>query len=138
MNDRNPGSHHEPRGRVLVVNDDRRLAESVRRLLSDEGYEARCVCDGREAIASLGFWTVDVILLDLIMPTLDGFQFLKHRAANPGLSDAAVVVWSVVPSEDLDRARALGANECLPGATTSPDRLLEVVSDVLVERGAAP
>ena len=137
MNDRNSGSQHGPRGRVLVVNDDHRLAESMRRLLSDEGYETRCVADGREAIATLGSWTVDVILLDLIMPRVDGFQFLKHRTANPGMSDATVVVWSVAPSEDLDRARALGASACLPGSTTSPDRLLEVVSDVLIERGAA-
>ncbi len=119
---------------VLVVNDDRRLAESVQTLLSDEGYEARCAADGGAAIATLACWTADVILLDLMMPGLDGFQFLRHRAANPELTKARVIIWSSAAPEEFERALTLGADECLPGARIGPDRLLAVINDSMGER----
>lgn len=122
------------RGRVLVVNDDLRLAESVRSLLDDEGYETRIARDGLAAIDALGEWPADLVLLDLMMPHLNGWDFLARRKDEPMLARSHVVVWSVAPAIELDRARALGADECLPGATTAPDDLLEVVSDVLTRR----
>ncbi len=122
------------RARVLVVNDDLRLAESVRSLLADEGYETRIARDGLAAIDALGEWPADLVLLDLMMPHLNGWDFLARRAREPALARSPVVVWSVAPTVELDRARQLGADECLPGGTTNPDDLLEVVSDVLTRR----
>jgi CheY-like chemotaxis protein len=117
-----------------VVNDDLRLAESVRSLLADEGYETRIARDGLAAIDTLGEWPADLVLLDLMMPHLNGWDFLARRAHEPALARSLVVVWSVAPPVELDRARALGADECLPGGMTGPDALLEVVSDVLTRR----
>jgi two-component system, OmpR family, phosphate regulon response regulator PhoB len=117
------------RPRVLVVNDDSRLADSVRALLTEEGYDARCAADGQAALDALADWPADVILLDLIMPRLDGWAFLRRRVADPALTETAVVVWSGALPEELERARALGANACLPGGLTDPDRLLIVVKE---------
>jgi CheY-like chemotaxis protein len=122
------------RARVLVVNDDFRLAESVGSLLADEGYETRIARDGLAAIETLGEWPADLILLDLMMPHLNGWEFLERRAREPLLARSLVVVWSVAPPVELERARTLGADECLPGGATAPDDLLEVVSDVLARR----
>jgi CheY-like chemotaxis protein len=119
---------------VLVVNDDLRLAESVQSLLDDEGYETRIARDGLAAIDTLGEWPADLVLLDLMMPHLNGWDFLARRLEEPALARSLVVVWSVAPPRELDRARALGADECLPGGVTDPDGLLEVVSDVLTRR----
>jgi CheY-like chemotaxis protein len=123
---------------VLVVNDDLRLAESVRTFLADEGYEARCAADGFEALDVLASWPAHVVLLDLMMPRLDGWQFLMHLAAHPELTDAAVVVWSVALPEELEQARALGAHECLSCASTNPDQLLAVVNQVRYRRRQLP
>jgi CheY-like chemotaxis protein len=122
------------RARVLVVNDDVRLAESVQSLLADEGYETRVARDGLAAIDALGEWPADLVLLDLMMPHLSGWDFLARRAREPALARLLVVVWSVAPTVELDRARQLGADECLPGGSTNPDDLLEVVSDMLSRR----
>jgi CheY-like chemotaxis protein len=122
------------RARVLVVNDDLRLAESVGSLLQDEGYETRIARDGLAAIETLSEWPADLVLLDLMMPHLNGWEFLERRANEPILARSLVVVWSVAPPVELERARTLGADECLPGGTTAPDDLLEVVSDVLSRR----
>ena len=121
------------RARVLVVNDDVRLAESVRAFLVQEGYEARVARDGLAAIDALGVWPADVVLLDLMMPRLDGLGFLARRATSPELARSKVVVWSVAPAIELDRALALGASRCLPGATTAPFELADVLSNVLAE-----
>jgi CheY-like chemotaxis protein len=116
------------RPRVLVVNDDAPLAEGVRSLLSAEGYDARVAFDGLEAVEAFADWPADVILLDLLMPRLDGWGFLQQRARDPALKRARVLVWSVAAADELDRARRLGATECLPRTATSPDRLLDSVA----------
>lgn len=126
------------RARVLVVNDDLRLAESVRTLLADEGYETRVACDGLAAIDALAEWPADLVLLDLMMPHLNGWDFLARRSREPALAKSLVVVWSVAPPDGLDRARQLGADECLPGGSTNPDDLLEVVEDMLTRRDGTP
>lgn len=106
----------------------------------DEGYETRIARDGLAAIDTLNEWPADLVLLDLMMPHLNGWDFLARRAQEPTLARSPVVVWSVAPPLELDRARALGADACLPGGTTAPDDLLGVVSDVLArsEQPSAP
>jgi CheY-like chemotaxis protein len=122
------------RARVLVVNDDARLAQTVSTFLSEEGFDTRVVSNGQAAIDTLAWWPADVVLLDLIMPYLDGWGFLKRRASEPALARPLVVVWSVAAPEELERARDLGAAECLPGGATGPDRLLCAVKDLLESR----
>ena len=119
--------------RVLVVNDDVRLAESVQMLLSEVGYETRVAYDGEAALRTLERWPADLVLLDLMMPHLDGWGFLARRAEEPQLARAPVLVWSVAGPAELDRARTLGADECLPGGTTPPDALMDTVAHLLAE-----
>src|SRR5215471_14365091 len=119
--------------RVLVVNDDVRLAESVQMLLTEVGYEARVASDGEAALRTLERWPADLVLLDLMMPHLDGWGFLARRAAEPQLARAQVLVWSVAGPAELERARTLGADECLPGGSTPPDALMDTVAHLLAE-----
>jgi CheY-like chemotaxis protein len=121
--------------RVLVVNDDARLAEGVRGLLCEQGYDARVVLDGLAAVETFADWPADLILLDLFMPRLDGWGFLEKRDRDPALKRASVLVWSVAANEELELARRLGATECLPRAT-SPDRLLDSVARLVPQSSA--
>ena len=124
--------------RVLVVNDDTRLANSVQTLLAAEGYEARTAPDGEAALRALDRWPADLVLLDLIMPNMDGLTFLERRAADPHLSQSPVLVWSVAEYEQLQRALSLGATECLPRAESTPATLLATVARLLDGDGADP
>ena len=124
-----------PRARVLVVNDDGRLARSVQGLLSDSGYEARTANDGERALEILADWPADLVLLDLVMPRLDGFGFLQRRAREGGRRQPPVLVWSVADDRLLEQARHLGATECLPMAASTPDTLLATVSRLLAATG---
>src|SRR4051812_7339118 len=114
--------------RILVVNDDVSLAEGVRGLLCAEGYDARAVFDGLAAVETLSEWPADLVVLDLLMPRMDGLRFLQHRSKDPTLAGAPVLVWSVAGPDEFEHARRLGAVECLPRAKTSPESLLDSVA----------
>jgi CheY-like chemotaxis protein len=63
------------RRRVLIVDDDVSLRTIMAEVLVDEGWQVRSACDGLDALVVLGTWLPDVVLLDLMMPRMDGRTF---------------------------------------------------------------
>jgi CheY-like chemotaxis protein len=80
--------------RVLVVDDDPSIQGFLAEALVDEGYRVRTAANGREALAILGEWRPDLILLDLMMPEMDGWAFRGEQRAMPAVSDVPVIVLS--------------------------------------------
>jgi CheY-like chemotaxis protein len=87
---------------VLVVDDDADIRSVVSELLIDEGYQVKTAINGKDALATLSSWRPDVILLDLMMPIMDGWTFLTNRQSNCTLSRIPVIVMSA--SHTLSRA----------------------------------
>ena len=81
-------------GAILVVDDDAGVREGVRVLLEGEGYAVATAADGAEAIEKLRARPVRLILLDLAMPGVDGWQFLARRESESGFPRAPVVLLS--------------------------------------------
>jgi CheY-like chemotaxis protein len=79
---------------VLVVDDDPDIRAFVSELLADEGYEVRAATNGLDALAVLTNWRPDVILLDLMMPVMDGWAFLARQRLNLELASIPVIVMS--------------------------------------------
>ena len=67
---------------VLVVEDDMAIRRLVKMVLAREGYRVELAGDGLEAVLKLGLVEYDVIILDLMMPNLDGFTFMSTIAEN--------------------------------------------------------
>ena len=65
---------------VLVVEDDPAIQRLVKKVLGRAGYQVETACDGIEAVLKLGVVDYDVIILDLMMPNLDGFSFVSTMA----------------------------------------------------------
>jgi len=61
-------------GNVLVVDDDRNAVDILKRLLTNEGFAVQCAHGGREALTLATMHPIDIILLDVMMPDMDGFQ----------------------------------------------------------------
>ncbi len=121
--------------RVLVVDDEPSVAQVIVDALADEGYEVRWAANGREALAALGAWLPDLIVLDLMMPVMDGRAF---RAAQRCLSGAAAQVPVLVLSgmrearataEALNAAAVLTKPFDLDDLVATVGRLLKVMSD---------
>ena len=111
--------------RVLVVEDEDAVGDVVADVLTDEGYDVRRARNGREALNVLVGWVPQVILLDLMMPEMDGWAF---RARQRQLATAAAVPVIVLSGAREARARAaeLGAVEAL----SKPFDLDEVIAAV--------
>jgi CheY-like chemotaxis protein len=86
--------------RILVVEDDREIRDAVIDVLSDRGYEAFGAADGVEALAQLRDPSEDwcVVLLDLMLPNMDGREFRSHQLGDPSLAEIPVVIVSAMPN----------------------------------------
>ena len=82
--------------RVLVVDDDVSIQGFLVDALADDGYEVRTATNGQEALTILQEWRPDVILLDLMMPEMDGWQFRASQLALPEAADIPVIVLSAM------------------------------------------
>jgi two-component system chemotaxis response regulator CheY len=80
------------RPRVLIVDDDLAILDFVSLALTDEGYEVQTAVDGRVALDIADRWPPDLILLDMRMPSMDGWQFAAAYVARPGAHAAIVVL----------------------------------------------
>ena len=97
-------------GRVLVVDDEPEIRRALRAGLGYQDFEVRTVGSGEEGLELVASWRPDVLLLDLGLPGLDGFEVLR-RLRDRG-SRTAVIVVSVMPDErDKVRALDLGADD---------------------------
>ncbi len=74
-------------GRILIVDDDERQRTAMAAMLSD-AFEAHVACDGREALERLSTFRADVIVADLVMPRMDGFELLRHLKERGDLTPA--------------------------------------------------
>jgi len=83
-------------GRVLVVDDDRVNRMLLTRSLEHEGHRVRCAENGAEALELLHDDPCDVVLLDIVMPELDGVSVLEHMKGDHALQDVPVIMISGV------------------------------------------
>jgi DNA-binding response OmpR family regulator len=85
---------------VLIVDDDEGTRDVLRRTLSREGWSVREAIDGADGLAQLAAAKPGVVLLDLMMPQMDGFEMLRAMRENRDWHDVPVVI---VTSKDLGR-----------------------------------
>lgn len=98
---------------VLVIEDDPDMRELERMALSDSGHDVLLARNGREGLQTLKSRRPCVILLDLMMPVMDGLTFLAERKRRNVGADVPVVCISAGGDEIIDEALRLGAKECI-------------------------
>ncbi len=102
-----------PRGRVLVVDDEKRIREVLVRILRDSGIEADAAADGTGAVAMTASGSYDLVILDLLMPGRDGFSALRDIMRRR--PDQAVLVLSCLSDPESKMASlGLGADDYVP------------------------
>src|SRR5262249_28616038 len=78
--------------RILIADDTPQAAELLEAFLSDEDYELRTVSDGEQTMQAVAEWHPDLILLDIMMPRISGFEVCKRLKANPQTHDIAILM----------------------------------------------
>ncbi len=99
---------------VLVVEDDPAIRRLVTMVLKRQGYRLEAASDGVEAVLKLGVSDYDVIVLDLMMPNLDGFTFLRTIAENQPERLRKVIVTSAASPAVIRERMAEGPFQMLP------------------------
>lgn len=98
--------------RILIVDDSSLLRATARRAVVQAGVPPGCVrevANGKEALAALASEPADLVLLDLNMPVMDGYQFVEAKASLPALANVTVaLVTTEGNAERLQRMRDLG------------------------------
>lgn len=118
--------------KILVVEDDKFLRELILRKLKEENYETAFAVDGEEGLAKIQEERPDLILLDLILPGMNGFDVLKKKQEIPEIAQIPVVVLSNLgQKEDVERALKFGAKDYLVKAHFTLDEITAKIKKYL-------
>ncbi len=120
--------------KILIIEDDKFLRELITQKLVKEGYEALQAIDGEKGIKEVKNQKPDLVLLDLILPGIDGFEVLSQIKKDSDLSRIPVIILSNLgQKEDIERGINLGADDYLIKAHFTPNGIIEKIRKVLGE-----
>jgi CheY-like chemotaxis protein len=114
---------------VLVVDDERAIRDFLDDVLTGEGYQVTTASDGQAALTQLATAAPDLVLLDIMMPVLDGREVLRRMRADPALSRVAVLVMSAAADPGL----LVGVDRFLP-KPFDLDGLLAAIEELVGSR----
>lgn len=114
---------------ILLVEDDATLSDAFSIMLSKEGFDVVAAFNGKEALEKIKDKSVDLILLDLLMPVMDGREFLEVYE-NKNL--IPIIVFSNLDAKnDVDEILKLGATRYMLKAWASPKELTKIIQDTI-------
>lgn len=118
--------------KILVIEDDTFLRELIVQKLLKEGYEISEAVDGEDGIKKVTEEKPDIILLDIILPGIDGFEVLKKIKEDEKVQDIPVIILSNLgQQDDIDKGIKLGAKDYLIKAEFTPGEIVEKVKGLL-------
>ncbi len=118
--------------KILIIEDDAFLQDLEANKLKKDNFQIVTAGTGEEALEKIKEPDIDLILLDLILPGIDGFDILKKVKEDPELKKIPVIVFSNLSSdEDIKRADSLGAAQFMVKSNFSLDELSERISKIL-------
>ncbi len=121
--------------KILVIEDDRFLRELITQKLKREGREVREAVDGEDGMKKIEEEKPDIILLDLILPGIDGFEVLSRIKKDPKREDVPVIILSNLGQrDDVEKGLKLGADDFLIKAHFTPGEIIEKIEKVLSDK----
>ena len=120
--------------KVLLVEDDSFLRDICRKKLIKEGFNVEAAIDGEEALIKVENFMPEVVLLDIILPAMDGFEVLKEIRSHKNRlikNVPVIMLTNLGQKEDNRKALALGANDYLVKAHFTTEEIVEKIKDKL-------
>jgi CheY-like chemotaxis protein len=128
--------------RVLIIDDNRTLALTAERVLQKQGYDTQTAMNGREGLEKAQKWQPDIIILDIVMPGIDGYEVGRELRQDPGTAGIPIIFLSAKGNTDekegsptiglkeINRAFKCGANDFLHKPVAAAD-LIYAVENIL-------
>jgi signal transduction histidine kinase/CheY-like chemotaxis protein len=127
-----------PSKRVLVVDDEPAAVDLITQILQDEGYQVKGTYSGEEALRALDAAPQDIILLDLLMPEMDGFEVIQRVKANPRWRDIPIIVVTAKDLTDSDWGFLhRSVDRIIQKSGLAREGLMKEVQGLLREHGAS-
>lgn len=119
---------------VALIEDDPLIAEMYTTKFTKEGYDLQHAADGAAGIELVKKLKPDIILLDIIMPKMDGFQVLQALREDPAFKNTPVVMLTNLgQEEDVQKGRALGATDYFIKTNFTPAAIVDKVKTLLAK-----
>ena len=117
---------------ILVIEDDKFLRELMAQKLIKEGFKISEAVDGEEGLKKIKEEKPGLVLLDLILPGIDGFEVLSRMKEDPEVSQTPVIILSNLGQrEDVERGLKLGATDYLIKAHFTPGEIIEKIKNII-------
>lgn len=113
--------------KILIAEDEEVLRESYELILSTEPYQLATAKDGEEAFRLVKETLFDLVLLDIMMPKVDGLMFLERCKTHDVTLPKVIMLSNLSSGEELERALYLGAHRTAVKADLSPKQLIALV-----------
>lgn len=117
---------------ILLVEDDSFLIEVYSTKLKEVGYLVQIAQDGEEALRKIRETDFDLILLDIVLPTINGWEILRDIKRDPRLKELRVVVLSNLgEKEEIEKGLKAGAERYLVKAHYTPTEVVKEIKEIL-------
>jgi len=117
---------------ILIIEDDDFFRELVKKKLLSVNFDVVESIDGEKGVKAIKEKKPDLVLLDLLLPNVDGFEVLSKVKSDPNLSSIPIIVLSNLgQQEDIERALKLGASDFLIKSQFDIDQVIEKIENIL-------
>jgi two-component system OmpR family response regulator len=118
---------------ILIVEDDPALNNAYKTILETSGYVVETAFNGKEALQKLKKFKPNLILLDLLMPAMDGLGFLQKFKPKEHPDAPVLLFTNMESSPDVDTAHALGIKSVVVKSMTTPQQLIKLVNQIVAK-----
>lgn len=118
--------------KVLIVEDDKILSKMYALKFKNSGFDTEVAHNGKEGLDLMKIHHPELVLMDLMMPIMDGFAALTEAKKDPLIKNIPVIVLTNLSmAEDVSRAIKLGAIECIVKSNLTPTQIVDKVKEII-------
>lgn len=120
--------------KILIIDDDPFILEMYVLKFKEEGFQIETAKDGKEGLKKIKEYEPDVVLLDIVMPIMDGFDVIRSlKRENVQTNAKIVLLTNLGQKDDVERGMQLGAHDYIIKAHFTPSEVVKKVKDLLKE-----
>ena len=117
---------------ILLIEDDPFIVDIYSKKLKEAGFSVGIASDGREALKKLEEKKPDLLILDIVLPNIDGWEFLRKIRNKPSLKDLSVIILSNLSQKsEIEKSKEFGAIRYLVKAYYTPTQVVEEIKTIL-------
>ncbi len=114
--------------KILLIEDEKLMINLLQKKLTQEKYEVKVALNGEEGLKAMREEKPDIILLDIVMPKMGGFEVMEEMGKDPALKEIPVIIISNSGQPvELDKAKELGAKDWLVKTEFDPQEVVDKV-----------